>query len=601
MNTFDVEVLKKLPKAPGVYLMKDAKGKILYIGKANDLKNRVKSYFNRGGDGRYLIPVLVPKIATIETIIVRSEKEALLLENNLIKQHKPTYNILLKDDKTYTALKLTGDSWPKVELIRYRGSPKGKGKYFGPYTSAYSARQTLELIHRLFPLRQCSDQEFKRRTRPCILYDMKRCLAPCVGRCSGEEYAETVEKATHFLQGEIQGVVAKLYQEIEQYSKKMEFEQAKELLTLVRSLEQMHEKQQVDQPFGVDGDMIGLYREGDQVCVALLKYRAGRLLEKRTFSFHHVIADEKEWLPVFLLQFYEQEPSPPKAIYLPFSTEKELEGALEEVCRNKIQVFYPQRGDKKAMVEMANLNAKGTFLQAKDESVLREKTLLEMQEMFHLNEYPYLIECFDQSNLSGSHPVSTKVCFEGGVKKTALYRTYHIKNANRSDDYGALAEVLERRLKRGKLPNLMVIDGGKGHLNTAVQVCKKLNIISVDLIGIAKEFGRHDFGSTQEKVYLIDRKDPIVLPKNSSTLYFLQQIRDEAHRTAIAFQKKQRKKAYFTSILDQIEGIGPIKKRALLRHFGSVKKIEQADLEALLQVKEIGKKDAYTIYQAFRN
>ncbi len=585
---YNQENLKKLPAKPGVYIMRGKGAGVLYVGKAKNLKQRVRQYFTPGHDQRAMIPLLISKVETIETIVVSSEKEAFLLENNLIKQHKPKYNVLLKDDKSYIALKINNKNpWPRLQLVRYRGKPKPDGLYFGPYTSALSARKTFDLLQRIFPMRQCSDQELKRRTRPCILYDMHRCVAPCVGKCTKDEYDQYVKGTIRFLKGHDDEIVKELYQKMEKASENLEFEKAAELWKSIQQIERTVEGQKVDKPIGVDTDVFGLFRQGEDVAIAQLIYRGGTLTGSRSFSFTNLIEDDDELLQTFLLQHYDQMAQLPKEILIPTSIPDQE--TLEELI--DVHMHAPKRGDKYAIVKMAQENAEAHFRQQRDQNAIREKTLLEMQEKFHLAHFPERIECFDNSNIAGDHLVSAMVSFVNGKKDSSGYRKYKIRTVDISDDYGAMREVLTRRYKRAKdennFPDLIVIDGGKGHLNVAISILQELDVVACDVIGVAKEEGRHDKGATSEQVFLPNVKDPILLPKNSRILFLLQQIRDEAHRSAIGYHRKVRSKQTIKSALDDISGIGPAKKKALLKAFGSLKGIAKASDKAILAIPGI--------------
>ncbi len=579
------------PELPGVYLMKGKEGKVLYVGKAKNLRARLRQYFLPGGDGRFMVPFLITQVHDIETIVVLSEKEALLLENNLIKEYLPKYNALLKDDKTYIALKVTIKStWPTLQLVRYRGKASADGLYFGPYTSAQAARGTLDLLNRLFPLRQCTDQEFIRRTRPCILYDMKRCIAPCVNKCTKEEYDNLVDKTIKFLRGQDKAVVRELRKEMEQAAEALEFEKAATLLTTIRQIEKTIEGQSVDKPFGEDGDVLGIYRQGEDVVVSQLLVRSGKLIGSKNYDFNHIAEDDVELLESFLLQHYEKKEELPHEILVPAFLEEAatIEEVISSGKKHKTTIVHPRRGDKKNLIGMALANAEAAFKQRKDEANIREKTLMEMQERLHLSRYPKRIECFDNSNIGGAEPVSALVVFTDGKKERSRYRKYKIRSVEGPDDYATMMEVLLRRYKRGKeendLPDLLVVDGGKGHLNVALKVMSELNIISVDVIGVAKEQGRHDKGMTAEQVFLPHIKDPILLKPTSPILFLLQQIRDEAHRFAISFHRKRRSKTSIKTALEGVPGIGPAKRKLLLRHFGSVKKMCEAGEEGLRKV-----------------
>lgn len=604
---FDPAKLDSYPTLAGVYLMRGRNQTVLYVGKANNLRQRLKQYFFPGRDGRAMVPFLIPKIETIETIVVTSEKEALLLENTLIKQHSPRYNALLKDDKTFIAIKITTrHAWPEVLLVRYKGKPKADGLYFGPYTSAHAARKTLDLIQKAFPLRQCSDQEFVRRTRPCILYDMKRCIAPCVGLCSPEQYKHEVERVIQFLRGQDKELLRDLYDQLEKQSEALNFEDAADTLRTIRQIETTIEQQRVDKPLGGDIDVVGIFRQGDELMLALLELRNGKLVGSRTYDFPQIAEDDEELLTSFLLQHYPLQPFLPHEILvpIPLSDGDLISEILSTERPRKVVVFCPQRGDKRALIDMAATNAKVSFEKDKDEKHIRERTLLQMQEHFRLLHFPRRIECFDNSNISGTSLVSSMVAFTDGAKDRSRYRKYKIKSVALSDDYAAMREVLERRYRRAKdendLPDLLVIDGGKGHLNVALKVLAELDIVSIDVIGVAKEGGRHDKGMTAEQVFLPNVKDPILLSKNSPILFFLQQIRDEAHRVAITFHRNLRRKNTIKSALEEIPGIGPAKRKLLLKHFGSLKKVLEATDEQLKATPGISTANIAAI-QAFKN
>lgn len=605
---FDSKDLDRYPVLPGVYLMKDIAGHVLYVGKANNLKQRLKQYFMPGGDGRFMVPFLIQKVENVDTIVVSSEKEALLLENNLIKQHKPKFNALLKDDKSYIALKVTHkQQWPTLQLVRYKGRPEADGIYFGPYTSALAARTTFDLLSKLFPLRQCSDREFLNRVRPCILYDMKRCLAPCVGKCTAQEYQGHVQKTIKFLRGQDKEVLDELHGEMNRAADALEFEKAAAILRIIRQIENTIEGQRVDKPLGADTDALAIFRQGEEVVVSQLIFRSGKLTGFHHHNFSNIAQDDEELLHSLLLQLYELQEEIPHEIILP----KELPevDAITEIIskgkKRKAQILAPQRGDKKALIAMAEKNAEAFFRREKDLQAMRQRTLLDMEEKFHLHNYPRRIECIDNSNLSGSSPVAALVAFTDGQKESARYRRYHIKGVEGPDDYSSMREVVLRRCKNGKegtdLPDLLIIDGGKGHLNVVLKALAELNIVTVDVIAVAKEEGRHDRGMTSEQVFLPNIKDPILLKTTSPILFLLQQIRDEAHRFAITFHRKKRAKKLITSAIDAIPGIGPAKRKLLLTTFGSVKNIQAATAEQLAAVKGLSQANVAAIIKHFKS
>ena len=576
------------PTAPGVYLMFDEKEKVLYIGKANNLRRRIKQYFVPGRDGRMMVPFLTAKVKRIDTIVVSSEKEALLLENTLIKEHQPRYNALLKDDKTFFSLMVNkSHKWPMLRVVRFKGkAPKGN-LYFGPYTDAFAARKTLSLLRHLFQLRQCSDHELASRTRPCMLYEMKQCIAPCVNKCTKEEYDSQVDQVIDFLKGKDKAIYTRLIKERKEAAANLEYEKAQRAHDLIESIEKTLEKQRVEKAGQKDLDAVGLFRAGDHVVLTQMLFRSGKLVAAHDHHFRKTAQDDEAILRSFLMQHYQDVLEKPHAILLPLKIA--YSDTIERVL--KTELLVPQRGNKKALVKMAATNAQAKLEQEKSKVENREQTLMQLQERLHLNNFPTRIECFDNSNIGGSEPVSAKVSFEMGEPNKRAYRKYKIQEANSQDDYGMMREVLLRRLKKGDLPDLLVIDGGKGHLKIATRVLDELNITTLDVISVAKEQGRHDKGMTAEQIFLPNRKDPLILKPNSPLLFLLQRIRDEAHRFAITFQKARRKKRTFESELDFLEGIGPIKKKRLLTHFGSLKRLRLATSDQWKEVKGITQKD----------
>lgn len=567
--------------------MKGKDSQILYVGKAKNLKNRIKSYFSLGGDGRWIIPYLQDLVMEVDTVVTANEKEALLLECTLIKKHRPRFNALLKDDKTYTALKLnTSHPWPMLSLIRYKGKLKKDAEYFGPYTSAFDARATLDLLQKVFPLRQCSDQELLRRTRPCILYGMKRCSAPCVNLVSKETYDGYVDSVRNFLKGKSSEVLDHLRKEMQEASNGLEFEKAGEILSSIRSIENTLQMQSVEKPtHGLSGDVLAIFRQGDEVILSQLIFQAGQLNAYHHHSFSKTLETDEELLESFCLQHYLGAPCIPKEVLVPLDLENK--NAIEEIIGSPLTITVPKRGEKRGLIEMAFANAEAAFKQKKDERLLLENTLLNLQEKLRLSRYPEKIECLDTSHFSGGEPVSCLIAFTDGKPDKKRYRRYKLRSIKEGDDYGAMQEVLVRRYSKGDFPDLLVVDGGKGHLNGALKILKELNIVSIDVIGLAKQEGRHGKGMTEEQVFLPSVKDPLTFPPHSSLLFLLQRIRDEAHRFAITYQKKRRTKAIIHSQLAEIPGIGPARQKALLRHFGSFKRILEASYEELVQVKGI--------------
>ena len=603
-SLFDPKNLDSYPKEPGVYLMKDLQGEVLYVGKAKNLKNRLKQYFAPGRDGRAMIPYLIAKVTSIETIVVFSEKEALLLENNLIKLHQPRYNALLKDDKGFIAIKISlKEKWPLLKIVRFKGAADNKALYFGPYTNARSARQTINLIHKLFPLRQCSNEEFARRTRPCLLYEMKRCIAPCVDLCTQREYEGHLKRVVKFLKGHNEDVLKDLYEEMEQKSEALEFEKASQILQAIRHIEKTIEVQHVDKIVGSSVDAIGIYRQAETVVLSQLIFRRGKLMGSKNFDFYRILEDDQELISSFLLQQYgEFSSSDAQEIFLPLNLKNitEIEELISAGKAKKIKLHIPQKGEKKVLQKMAESNAKAYFKSQTDEKKSSEQLLLDVQEQLQLTNYPAIVDCFDTSNTSGSEPVASMVSFVDGKKDSKRYRLYKLDSSLGSDDYGGLKEAIERRYKRAKpenkLPDLIIVDGGKGQLSTAKEVLASLDIVGIDLISLAKEFGRHDKGLTEEVVHLSHLAEPVTLPKHSAVLFFLQRVRDEVHRFTIGFHRKRLAKKSLASEFDQIKGIGPKKKKALIKAFGSLKGVDKASLAELENVPGISKNDAMVIF-----
>ncbi len=586
------ENLAKLPEKSGVYLMKDALGKVLYVGKAKNLRLRVKQYF-LGHDTREMIPLLTSQVNHIETIVTFTEKEALLLENTLIKKHKPKYNVLLKDDKTHLSILINHHHpWPMIKLVRTKDQTKEKGLVFGPYTSALAARKTFELIAKVFPLRQCSDRELSQRKRPCILHSIGRCVAPCVGKCTKEEYDELVELTIDFLKGKSKEIVQKLKQDLKKASEALEFEKAHVLHKTITQIEQvLEQKSNVVQFHAKDCDAYNFIRKEHYTLIVKLAFREGRLIGSEHHDFNTLLSSDDETLTSFLLQHYQKE-KPPKEILLPIDLPDRQ--VLEELL--DATLVKPERKEKKALVDLALENAKALFEQERHDRTSNEELLLKLQETLKLESFPSRIECFDTSSSSGKSFVASLVVFINGVKDPKQYRLYKIKSEDVHDDTAAMREVLHRRLTRARkedsLPNLIIVDGGKGQLTQLIAVVKELNIVSIDLAALAKESSRHDKGLTQEKIYRPHLKDPIEFSKHSSLIFFLQQIRDEAHRRAITFHRKKRKEKSIASLLDTVPGIGNAKKQILLKHFGSIKKIAEADEDELTSLKGISKTDA---------
>jgi excinuclease ABC subunit C len=601
------EKLANLPARPGVYLMRDKGGKVIYVGKAKELRGRVRAYFNNS-DERSQVQFLVRRIADFETLTTANEKEALILENNLIKQYKPRYNIRLKDDKSYLSIKVTtGHRWPRI--FATRKIVKDGSRYFGPFSSAVAARETIDIIEKHFLLRNCTDHNFKNRSRPCLEYQIKRCLAPCVFPVSPEEYRERVRQAILFIEGRQQELIAELKQKMREKSAALEFEVAAKIRDQIQAVEKTLEKQRMVSHWGSDQDIFGLYREGGFIEVQVLLVRQGKLTGNQSYSLEDLEFPDEEVVGELLTQFYQGNRFIPDEIILPVTLEDcaAREEYLGERKGKKISILTPQRGDKRQLVEMAIDNARQSFSERHDQEKAREKMLVELQSQLRLKQYPQRIECFDISTIHGAHAVGSMVTFINGEPDKNRYRRYRIRTidpAGGGDDFGMMLEVLKRRFERAKehadLPDLVVVDGGKGQLAMALAAMADLGITGVDAVGLAKMRVQSaprssEIERSEERVFLPGQSNPVTLKRNSNALFLLQRVRDEAHRFAITYHKKLRSKQTLYSALDRIPGVGGSRKRALLRAFGSIKRIGQASVEDLLRVPSMNEKLAREI------
>ncbi len=609
---FSQKKLLSYPSSAGVYIMKDACGRVLYIGKAKNLKNRLKQYFS-DHDSRATVPYLIKQVTEIETILVENEKEALILENNLIKKEKPKYNLLLKDDKTFVSLMITAHKWPAIKIVRIKKYPQQKtsspAHYFGPYTNAKAARHILHLILKLFPLRQCSDSEFASRKRPCLLYDIKKCLAPCTGKCSQAEYQKHIKQASELLKGHNKKLLKELKGQMQVFSQKTEYEKAQNTLDLINRIKHICEIQNVENLAFANSDAIGYFTQKNEIIIAILSYREGRLIASEHFSFSFYLKNVEETLENFILQYYLKK-KPPKTVFLPenLNNKKNIQAIISKTIKTKIKLNYPQKGLKLKAIKMANANAKSLFEREKKQKSLNEKWLLNLQDILKLSHFPQSILVFDASHLSETQRVAVLITFINGTKK--LQKLFKIKTA-KPGDINALKEVIFRYFSKlsaaennqsqdQRIPNLLLLDGGKTHVTTALQVLKELKIATVDVIGLAKEQARHDKGLRKEKVFLAHAKQALLIDPSSPALFLLQKIRDEAHRAAISFYRRLKSKSLEKSLLDDIAGIGKIKKQKLLKHFKSLNQIKKASKEELQKVAKIQKKDAEKIHNFFR-
>ena len=607
------EKLANLPSRPGVYLMRDKAGKVIYVGKAKDLHSRIRAYFN-SADERSQVQFLVKRIEDIETLVTTSDKEALILENNLIKQYKPRYNIRLKDDKSYLSIKVTtAHPWPRI--FATRKIVKDGSRYFGPFSSAVAARETIDIIEKHFLLRNCTDHNFRNRSRPCLQYQIKRCMAPCVLPVPEDVYREQVREAMLFIDGKRQELVAELRQRMQEKSEALEYEAAARIRDQIQAVEKTLEKQRMVAHWGADQDIFGLYREGGFIEVQVLLVRQGKLTDNISYSLEDLEFPDEEIVASVLTQFYQGPRFVPDEILVPVELEDRVARAeyLSERKDKKIEIICPQRGDKRHLLQMAEENAKQSFGERHDQEKAREKMLRELQQNLHLKRYPQRIECFDISTIHGAHAVGSMVTFINGEPDKRFYRHFRIRTIDASsggDDFGMMLEMLKRRFARGKedadLPDLIVVDGGKGQLAMALTAMAELGIEEVDAVGLAKmrvqaAARSAEIERSEERVFLPGQSNPVILRHNSNALFLLQRVRDEAHRFAITYHRKLRSRQTLYSALDRIPGVGGARKRALLRAFGSVKRIEAATLEELLQVPLMNERIAQDILQALQD
>ncbi|HEY5477359.1 MAG TPA: excinuclease ABC subunit UvrC [Tepidiformaceae bacterium] len=597
--------LAALPAKPGVYLMRNAAGEVIYVGKAAKLKDRVRSYF---GSPHMMEPktrALREVIEDFEYIVVGSAGEALLLEATLIKRHQPFFNIRLKDDKRYPYLKVdVQNPWPRVYITRR--IEKDGARYFGPYASAGSVRATLDLTKRLFPWRSCTKEITGTDQRPCLDYYIKRCIAPCTAFCTKDEYDEVIEQVILFLEGKADDVLRRLKKQMEACSAAMEYERAAMIRDQIRAMERTVERQAVQTTKKEDIDIFGLYRQGDQACVQVFFIRGTQMIGRDTFMLDGATGEsDAAVLGSFLEQYYAGAQYIPKLVVVPVEPEEraDVEAMLTTRRGTLVEIRQPERGEKKRLVALANDNAR----EALDMTRVRwladvtktGQALDQLREELALPAIPHRIECYDNSNIQGTNPVSSMVVFIDGKPATSEYRRFKVKTVIGADDFATMQEILRRRFKRAKdvrerlpddesgtasagasapqkedwpLPDLVIIDGGKGQLNAAVQVMRELGVYDIPTVGLAKRF---------EELFVPDEEEPLILPRGSEALYLVQRVRDEAHRFAITFHRQLRAKAATRSALDSVPGIGPRRKKALLTKFGSVKAVREASIDEI--------------------
>jgi len=603
--------IRQLPASPGVYLMRDVDGVIIYVGKACSLRQRVRSYFNTSGDSRYHVKFLVARVADIEVMLTDTEKEALLLENTLIKQHHPRYNLNLKDDKTYFSLKLDPkETFPRFTVVRK--IPHDGARYFGPYSSASAAREVLRQLTRMFPLRHYHLSACMARKRPCLYHQIGQCSAPCQGLISVEDYAALTVGAMLFLEGKGRQLVAEFRRKMTEAASVMQYEEAARWRNLLRSIEVTVEKQKVVLRGG-DSDVIGFHREGNRIELAILFIRGGVLTGSALFGLEWEL-DDAAGISAFLQQYYTAGAIIPNDIFLPL----EIHGVavlvdfLGELKVGTVSITRPLRGTKRELVELACKNAESAIRERDEAAASAAAILTELQNRLHLSHLPHRIECYDISTIQGSFSVGSGVVFSGGRADKKNYRRYRIKTVQGQDDFGMLREVFSRRfreesIKKNGLPDLVVVDGGIGQLNAAQEIISELGLAGrFDLVSLAKSRTGPTTGSatvekSDERVFLPGRKNPVVLRQNSPALLLLAAIRNEAHRFAINYHRTLRGKAGIASGIDSIPGVGPTRRTALLSHFGSLQGLWEANVEEIAGVTGINRGLAEKLHEVLHD
>jgi excinuclease ABC subunit C len=647
------EILDGLPVEPGVYIMKDARGKVIYIGKAAVLRNRVRQYFQpASGDSRDFVPLLEGIVADIETVITSNEKEALLLENTLIKRHQPRFNVNLKDDKNFLVLRLDPKAeWPRLEVVRRLGDDGAH--YFGPYHSATSCREALRVVNRHFQLRTCTDHVLHNRRRPCLQYQIKRCPAPCVLPVAREQYDEQVRDVRLFLDGKSDELMQRLGARMKDAAARTEFELAADIRDQIRALEVTLEEQQVVSADFVDQDVVGFHRDGVALEIVVMSIRGGKLSGNRGFSFTGQEFPDAELISSFVGLYYDMGASVPDELLLPVEIEDaalKAEWLTERRAaaggrKKRVEVLVPQRGDRRKLVELARKNAAASFATRRNARADTELALGKLQRRLKLPRLPRTIECYDVSHLQGFATVASMVVFVDGRPDKARYRTYKVRapataGAPRNDDFASMYEVLSRRFRRAreagegdswKLPDLIVVDGGKGQLAMALAAARDVGIAvgpggDLSIVALAKEREEEmeetkaaeatdatpadgaapappaapagDKGAVRkpDRVFLPHAKDAIPIRPSSAEMFVLQALRDEAHRFAVSFHRGQRRRLTLRSALASIPGIGLGRQRQLLRHFGSIKRVREASVDDLAAVPGMTRPAAEAVF-----
>jgi excinuclease ABC subunit C len=604
------KLIARAPVAPGVYIFRDERGRALYVGKAVRLRDRLRSYANPLSDKRPSVALMVPLIDHVEWLLADNEKEALILENNLIKSYRPKYNIMYRDDKSYLSIKMTNHAFPRI--YRTRKIVQDGSTYFGPFSSVASVNRTLKLLQKIFQVRDCTDHFFNNRSRPCLRHQIKLCSAPCVGKITQDDYMEQVLQIKDFMKGRTNDLLKKIKTQMNEASQAMNYEKAALLRDQVQAMEETLKPQTAEsrEHFGKFVDVVGMTGDAQATLIKLLKIRSGKMVGADEYYLDEPIAYAQEIVRSFLQQYYLEDLTKtdiPQTIIIPekFEDADAMEGLLSERLGLKVRFVVPQRGQNKKYLDLADRNAKTVFLEQKRRSQKTIQTLEKLQILLKLPTLPTRIEGYDISNFQGSHSYGSMVVFTDGEKDAGQYRIYSIQTVTGPDDFASMKEVLTRRLKRLEqipAPDLLLIDGGRGQLSQVVDVLHDMNL-SIPVVSIAKEKELKSRSGTTyapERLYLPGQKNPIVLPKSSPMLHLLQRVRDEAHRFGLSHHRKKRSKKTIASQLKNIPGIGPTRQKALLRHFGSVQQIQQASLKDLAHAPKMNDKSAKAV-KAFFN
>ncbi|MHC5040033.1 MAG: excinuclease ABC subunit UvrC [Planctomycetota bacterium] len=597
------EKLAALPHEPGVYLFIDDAKSVLYVGKAKDLRKRVRSYFtrSRSGDGRVFFPNIVEETVDLEVIVTDTEKEALILENSLILRHRPRYNIDFRDDKAYLSVRLTWkEPFPRLHPVRK--IRRDGARYFGPYASASALRETLNLVKSRFPLRTCSPAFFANRSRPCIRYEMEQCRGPCCNRIDEATYRAVVKEAILFLEGKFPELTDALRTRMKEAADALNFEEAARLRDAAEAVEKTVQAQKVVSHDPEDLDVFGLYREGEELALAVLFVRGGRVVGSEGQT-HPGVPENDEALASGLMGFYGGERMIPPTLLLPedLSDRELLEEILSEKRSARVRILVPKRGPRRALVAMAGKNA--AYALAHSDRFLRKRAraMEELRRRLRLPKTPHRIECFDASHITGSWAVGARAVFRDGKPDPKSTRTYRIRSVGGGDDFAMMGELIGRRFAPGKEdpPDLLLVDGGPGQLQAALRALAQAGGTDIPVAGIAKE--REAAGGwTPDRIYLPGRKTPLFLPERDPALHLLQAVRDEAHRLAVKYHRKLRKARTLKSGLEEILGVGPKRRAALLKHFGSLKALRTASLEEIAAVPGVPRAIAQTIREFFR-